>query len=173
MVRDQRENFLSSKSCGGTQLLREDCLRTPLIGALALTLVGCSRQAPPQTTEASCASPNPVACFMAVDLPMPLDISFKSNSARPTPVRDKKAERAEITMRPPNSAPPNNKSHHRESAPRATRTRVSHARHLPCRALPTSPCTLHIPVCPIILDQRRSCAPATPVISRKSRPLSA
>jgi hypothetical protein len=164
---------LSSKSCGGTQSLREDCLRTPLIGALALTLVGCSRQPPPQTTDASCVSPNPIACFMAIGLPMPLDISFRGNSARPAPVHDNAAARAEITTRPRSSATPKNKSQHRRAEPRAIRTRLTHTRHLTCRAASSTPCTLHIPVCPITLDQRRSCIPAAPVFSRKPRPLTA
>jgi hypothetical protein len=147
-------------------------LRTPLIGALALTLVGCSRQVPPQMTETSCASPNPFACFMAVDLPMPLDISFRGNSARPAPVRDKKAARAEITTRPRSLADTNNKSH-REHAAWAIRARLTHAQHLTCRAVSSRPCTLDIPVCPAATDQRRTCVSVTPAFQQKSRPLPA
>src|SRR3974390_1309502 len=162
----QREIFLGSKSCGGTQPLREDCLRTPVIGALALTLVGCSRQPPAEMTDASCVSPNQLACFMAVGLPMPLDISFRGNSARPVPVHDKEAARAEIAPRPRHPAGPNNPSRNREAEPRVIRTRVTRARHLTCRAVSETPCTLHIPVCPAAADQRGSCTPATPSFSR-------
>jgi len=174
----QRENFLSSKSCGGTQPLREDCLRTPLIGALALTLVGCSRQPPPQTTDASCVSPNQLACFMAVGLPMPLDITFRGNSARSAPAHDKAAARAEITARPaklagPNKAGPHHHSRNREVEPRVIRTRATKARHLTCRGVSETPCALRIPVCPATADQGRACTPATPAFQRRSRPLSA
>ena len=69
-----------------------------------MTLVGCSRQPPPpQVAGTSCASPNPLACFMAVGLPMPIEISFRSNSARPIPTHDKTAARAEAITRPRNS----------------------------------------------------------------------
>ena len=66
-------------------------MRALLIGALALTLAGCSRQPPPQMTDASCVSPNPFACFMAVGLPMPNGISFRSNSTRAAPVHGRAA----------------------------------------------------------------------------------
>jgi hypothetical protein len=38
-------------------------LRPLLIGALAICLVGCSRQSPPELALASCAGPNARACF--------------------------------------------------------------------------------------------------------------
>jgi len=38
-------------------------VRTCLIGALAVCLVGCSRQPPPELALASCAGPNAPACF--------------------------------------------------------------------------------------------------------------
>jgi len=60
-------------------------LRTLLIGALAVTLAGCSRQPPPQVAATSCVSPYQLACFMAVSLPM-AGISFRSNSTRAAPV---------------------------------------------------------------------------------------
>jgi hypothetical protein len=169
----QRENFLSSKSCGGTQSLPEDCVRTPLIGALALTLVGCSRQPPSQMAETSCASPNPFACFMAVGLPMPIEISFRSNSARPAAARDKADARAEMTTRPRKSPGPNHNSRYREFVARP-KTPATKARHTTCRASSaTTPCTLYIPVCSATADQRGSCTPGTPAFLGKWRPLSA
>ena len=146
-------------------------MRALLIGALALTLAGCSRQPPPQMTDASCVSPNPFACFMAVGLPMPVEISFRGNSAQPAPVHDKAAAHAEIARRPRHPAGASNHSRYAEIEPRPVRTRGTHARHLTCRAVSETPCTLHIPVCPAATDQRRSCAPATPVFVRKPRPL--
>ena len=171
-MRHQREKFLGSKSCGGTQPLPEDCVRTPLIGALALTLVGCSRQPPSQMAEASCVSPNPFACFMAVGLPMPIEISFRSNSARPAAAHDKADARAEITTRPPKSSDPNHKSRSREFVARP-KPPAAKARHTTCRASSATPCTLYIPVCSTTADPRASCTPAPPAFLGKWRPLSA
>src|SRR3954447_5121403 len=42
---------------------RRDRVRTCLIGALAMCLVGCSRQSPPELALASCTGPNAPACF--------------------------------------------------------------------------------------------------------------
>jgi hypothetical protein len=149
-------------------------LRALFIGALAVILVGCSRQPPPpQVAAASCASPNPLACFMAVGLPMPVDISFRSNSARPAPTHDKAAARAEITTRPRNSAAANNSTRNREVEPRVIQAHASQARHVTCHAVSNTPCTLRIPVCPSTPDQNRNCIRATPAFLRKWRPLSA
>jgi hypothetical protein len=42
-------------------------MRTLLAGALAANLAGCSHQPPPvQTAADSCASRNPLACFLSV-----------------------------------------------------------------------------------------------------------
>ncbi len=42
-------------------------MRTLLVGALVANLVGCSHQPPPaQTAADSCASRNPLACWMSV-----------------------------------------------------------------------------------------------------------
>ena len=42
-------------------------MRTLLVGALVANLVGCSHQPPPaQTVADSCASRNPLACWMSV-----------------------------------------------------------------------------------------------------------
>jgi hypothetical protein len=59
-------------------------LRTLLIGVLAATLVGCSREPSPQAAMPSCASPNPIA---AVRLPIE-SMSFGSNSATTTSEAD-------------------------------------------------------------------------------------
>ena len=46
-------------------------MRTLLVGALASTLVGCSHQLPPSQAAAdSCASRNPLACWMSVRVPI-------------------------------------------------------------------------------------------------------
>lgn len=55
-------------------------MRTLVICTLAATLVGCSRQPPRQVAIPACTSPNPLACFMAVQLPIET-VSFRSNSA--------------------------------------------------------------------------------------------
>jgi len=149
-------------------------LRTLAICALAVALVGCSRQPPPPLVAgASCASPNALACFMAVGLPMPIEISFRSNSARPVPAHDKTAARAEATTRQRNSAGPNNSSRYREVGPRAIQRPATEARHVTCHTVSTTPCTLRIPVCPSALDQRPSCVRTAPAFLRKWRPLSA
>jgi hypothetical protein len=148
-------------------------LRTLFIGALVVSLVGCSRQPPsPQAAEASCTSPNPLACFMAIGLPMPIEISFRSNSAQPAPVHDKDAARAQITTRPGNSAGRNSNSRNREVGLRPVRTPAK-ARHVTCRAVSTAPCTLHISVCPSTPDRRRGCIRAAPAFLGTWRPLSA
>jgi hypothetical protein len=56
-------------------------MRTLLVGALVANLVGCSHQPPPaQTTADSCASRNPLACWMSV--PMLIEpTSLTTNSA--------------------------------------------------------------------------------------------
>lgn len=42
-------------------------MRTLMVGALVASLVGCGHQPPTaQTTADSCASTNPLACFMSV-----------------------------------------------------------------------------------------------------------
>jgi hypothetical protein len=64
-------------------LLEEDCLRTLLIGALAATLVGCSRQPPPQAATGSCTDANGVACFERTAGPPIKLASFRINSAAP------------------------------------------------------------------------------------------
>jgi len=110
---------------------------------------------------------------MAVGLPMPLDISFKGNSAPTAPLHDKAAARAEITTRPRNPADPNNHSRNREAVTRPIQTRATKARHTTCRASSATPCTLHIPVCSMTSDQGRSCTPARPALLGKWRPLSA
>jgi hypothetical protein len=54
-------------------------MRTLLVGALAANLVGCSHQLPPaQTAADSCASRNPLACFMSVQ------VSLRSTSRTTT-----------------------------------------------------------------------------------------
>jgi hypothetical protein len=48
-------------------LSQEDCVRILLIGALVATSVGCSHQPSPwRATTDSCASRNPLACWMSV-----------------------------------------------------------------------------------------------------------
>jgi hypothetical protein len=149
-------------------------LRTLPICALAVTLVGCSRQPPPpQVAGASCASPNPLACFMAVGMPMPIEISFRSNSARPAPTHDKTAARAEAPTRPRNTAGRNDSSPYREVGPRAIQRPATEAQHVTCHTVSTAPCTLRIPVCPSTPNQRPSCIRTAPAFLRKWRPLSA
>src|SRR3954470_4631535 len=52
-----------NKNAGGGRFSRRDRVRICLIGALAVCLVGCSRQSPPELALASCAGPNALACF--------------------------------------------------------------------------------------------------------------
>jgi hypothetical protein len=56
-------------------------LRTLLIGALAATLVGCSRQPPPQAATGSCTEANGFACFERTAGPPIKLASFRVNSA--------------------------------------------------------------------------------------------
>jgi hypothetical protein len=56
-------------------------LRTLLIGALAATLVGCSRQPPPQVATSSCTEVNGFACFERTAGPPIKLASFRVNSA--------------------------------------------------------------------------------------------
>jgi hypothetical protein len=56
-------------------------LRTLIVCALVVALVGCSRQPPPQAATDSCVG-NPLACRTAVDLPIEL-VSLKSDSETP------------------------------------------------------------------------------------------
>jgi hypothetical protein len=58
-------------------------LRTLLIGALAATLVGCSRQPLPQATTDSCTDANGVACFERMAGPPIKLASLRINSAAP------------------------------------------------------------------------------------------
>jgi hypothetical protein len=58
-------------------------LRTLLIGALAVTLVGCSRQPPPQAAMGSCLGANGLACFERTAGPPIKLASFRINSAAP------------------------------------------------------------------------------------------
>jgi hypothetical protein len=48
-------------------------LRTPLIIALAATLVGCSRQPPPQAATESCTDQGAFACFKSVAADRPIE----------------------------------------------------------------------------------------------------
>src|ERR1700731_1747026 len=64
-------------------LLEEDCLRTLLIGALAATLVGCSRQPAPQAATGLCTEANGVACFERTAGPPIKLASLRINSAAP------------------------------------------------------------------------------------------
>ena len=56
-------------------------MRTLLIGALAMTLVGCSRQPPPQAATGSCTDANGVACFERTAGPPIKLASFRIKSA--------------------------------------------------------------------------------------------
>jgi hypothetical protein len=56
-------------------------LRTLLIGALAATLVGCSRQPPPQAATGSCADANGVTCLERTAGPPIKLASFRISSA--------------------------------------------------------------------------------------------
>ena len=80
-------------------------MRTLLVGALASTLVGCSHQLPPSQAAAdSCASRNPLACWMSVRVPIEpalLTINFTpreselpiARKARATAVGSRTAQR--------------------------------------------------------------------------------
>ena len=51
-------------------------MRTLLVGALVANLVGCSHQPPPaQTAADSCASRNPLACWMSVRMSIEPDVT--------------------------------------------------------------------------------------------------
>src|SRR5467141_745875 len=59
-------------------------MRTPLIGALAATLVGCNCLLPPQAAMESCTDANRFSCFDRAAASQPIEpepASFKSNSA--------------------------------------------------------------------------------------------
>lgn len=73
-------------------------MRTFLIGALAICLVGCSRQPPPQLALASCAGPNASACLdrwgetepsrpAAAAIDIRPSVRAKTASASPAPLR--------------------------------------------------------------------------------------
>jgi len=74
-------------------------VRTLLIGALAAALLGCSRQQPSQAAADSCPGKNPLACFMAVRLPLE-STSLRMDSAQ----ADAKPDVAPKTE-PPSLAP--------------------------------------------------------------------
>ena len=58
-------------------------MRTLLIGALAATLVGCSRQPPPQIATDSCTEANGIVCFERTAGPPIKLASFRINSEAP------------------------------------------------------------------------------------------
>ena len=65
-----------------SKLLRSDGVRTLLVVALALTLIGCSRQPSPLASETSCDSANGPDCVEQRAAGAPVQLaSFKSHSA--------------------------------------------------------------------------------------------
>jgi len=68
-------------------------LRTLLIGALAATLAGCSRQPPPQATTGSCTGTNEFACLERTAGPPIKLATFRINS----PTTDTKSASAQKT----------------------------------------------------------------------------
>ena len=62
-------------------LLSEEYMRMLLVGALIVNLVGCSHQSPlAQTAADSCASRNPLACWMSVPVSIePTSLTTNSN----------------------------------------------------------------------------------------------
>ena len=80
-IADQRQYHYAARIAGGAQPLKEDCLRTLLIGALAATLAGCSRQPPPQAATGSCTGTNGSAHLERTAGP-PIKLgTFRINSA--------------------------------------------------------------------------------------------
>jgi hypothetical protein len=74
-------------------------MRTLLAGALAANLAGCSHQPPPvQTAADSCASRNPLACFLSVRVSTE-PMSPTTNPATPEskPAIARKAREAAVT----------------------------------------------------------------------------
>jgi hypothetical protein len=58
-------------------------MRTLLVGALLVNLVGCSHQSPPaQTAADSCASTNRLACWLSVRVSIEPTSRTTTNSAR-------------------------------------------------------------------------------------------
>ncbi len=67
----REHDLLAARTAANLNPLQETCLRTPLAGALALMLVGCSSQPASRDADVpSCTSPNPLACMMAVRVPI-------------------------------------------------------------------------------------------------------
>jgi hypothetical protein len=66
-------------------------MRTLLVGALVANVVGCSHQPPPtQTAADSCASRNPLACWMSVRTtiePTSLTTQFRDTKKASRPPR--------------------------------------------------------------------------------------
>src|SRR5215831_20565832 len=65
-----------------SKLLRSDGVRTLLVVALALTLIGCSRQPSPLASETSCDAANGPGCVERTAAGAPVQLaSFRSHSA--------------------------------------------------------------------------------------------
>jgi hypothetical protein len=71
-------------------------MRTLLVGALVANLVGCSHQPPPsQTAAESCASRNPMACWMSVRVSTePTSLTTNSATLESKPAARKARETA-------------------------------------------------------------------------------
>ena len=73
-------------------------MRTLLVGALVANLAGCSHQPSPiqaaedttqDTSHDSCASRNPLACWMSIRVPLePTSLKTSSKTSSKTPKRD-------------------------------------------------------------------------------------
>jgi len=75
-------------------------VRILLIGALVATLVGCSHQPPSRrATTDSCASRNPLACWMSVRVPIE-PASPTTHSATPRSQLQRKAQTTAVPIAP-------------------------------------------------------------------------
>jgi hypothetical protein len=75
-------------------------MRTLLVGALVANLVGCSHQPPPaQTAADSCASRNPLACWMSVRVSIePTSLTTNSATLKSKPAIARKARETAVWL---------------------------------------------------------------------------
>jgi hypothetical protein len=75
-------------------------MRTLLVGALVTNLAGCSHQPPPaQTAADSCASRNPLACWLSVRVSiMPTSLTTYSPILESKPIIARKARETAVWL---------------------------------------------------------------------------